>query len=201
MTNRLKVNYTSEVPTDQEIVQMWKDITITELNDWSKSAEELRAKFSKTHINGGIQLHKYSISDHYCFQWFASRNRLSEIFFIKRFFNNPELANYRADLEIENDQPNCEEKEWSSDIFDLSGIISRLLHQGGAYGNLKVEDAWRTAINFVKNEYSNRFNEINRFTYHLEDSAWFFHVPWDYSIVLFDKRTNEVIVINITDTD
>ena len=201
MTNRLKVNYTSEVPTDQEIVQMWKHITITELNDWSKSAEELSAKFSKTHINGGIQLHKYLISDHYCFQWFASRNRLSEIFFIKRFFNRPELANCRADLEIENDQPNCEEKEWSSDIFDLSGIISRLLYHGGAYGKLKVQDAWKTALSFVNDEFDNRFNEVNRFTFHSEDSAWFFYTAWDYSMLFFDKRTNEVIIIDITDTD
>ncbi len=201
MTDRLKIDYNSEVPTDKEIIQMWNDIKITELKDLNKHTLELKDKFPETHCNGGIQFHKYQISDNSCFQWFASRNRLSEIFFVKRLFNRPELKNYRLDLKIKTDKPKCKENQWHSDIFDLTGIISRMLNQGGAYRNLKAKDAWESALNFVNQEFENRFDEINRYTYHLEGSEWFYEIFWDYSTLLFDKRKNQILIIDITDMD
>ena len=42
---------------------------------------------------------------------------------------------------------------------------------------------------------------IYRFTYKFENSGWFFDIAWDYSFLMFDKRTNQVIIIDITDTD
>ncbi|WP_179020054.1 hypothetical protein [Winogradskyella forsetii] len=197
----MKIDYNSEVPTDKEIIQMWNDIQITEINDWSKSMLELKSKFSETHCNGGIQLHKFQISDNSCLQWFASRNRLSEIYFIRRIFSRPELQNYRDDLKIKNDKPKCKESQWFSDIFDLTGIISRMLNQGGAYRNLNAKDAWESALNFVNEQFGNRFDEINRYTYNLEGSEWFYDIVWDYSTLLFDKRNNQIIIIDITDTD
>ncbi|WP_165749647.1 hypothetical protein [Cellulophaga sp. Z1A5H] len=201
MTNRLKIDYNSEVPTDKDILEMWNEITITELNDWSKSAEELKTKFSKTHCNGGIQIHKFQISDNSCFQWFASRNRLSEIYFVKRFFCKPELLNYKTNLKNDNQKPKCKETNWYSDIFDLTGHLARILGQGGAYENLNAKDAWKSALDFVSEEFEERFDEINRFSYNLEGSKWFYEVAWDYSFLMFDKRKNQVLIIDITDTD
>ncbi|RFN58162.1 hypothetical protein DZ858_13085 [Marixanthomonas ophiurae] len=201
MIERLKIDYSATAPTDQEIAQMWLDMEITELNEWSKYALELKDKFSETHCMGGIQLHKYQVSDSTCLQWFASRNRLSNISFVKNIFSRPELQGYRNDLGIKDNRPACQEIHGYSDIFDLTGIISRILNQGGAYRNLEAKDAWESAMNFVNQEFENRFDEVNRYRYILQGSKWFYDIAWDYSTLLFDKRKNQILIMDITDVD
>ncbi|OEI81037.1 hypothetical protein AST99_05080 [Formosa algae] len=189
------------MPSEQEIVNMWQELTITELQEWSAGAEAFKAACTTTHTNGGIQLHKFQISDHECLQWFASRNRLSDIYFIAHFFNRLELQQYRTDLDYHTDTPNCKQTKWFSDIFDLPGQLARTLHYGGAYNSIKTKKAWALALDFVQDEFDNRFNEVNSFTYAPEHAYWFFDTPWDQALLLFDKNTNQVITIDITDTN
>ncbi|BDD03980.1 hypothetical protein [Aureibacter tunicatorum] len=201
MIDRLKINYRLDSPSEEQIIKMWKDLKLTPLSQWSDSTEKLRLAFEKTHCNGGIQLHKFQISDNPHFHWFAVRNRLDEINFIKKLFQRPELKHYRKALKVENDKLKIKSFNWYSDIFDLSGIFARILGQGGAYENLDAIKAWEVSTDFVKNEFGNRFDEFNRFSYETEGANWFCNIAWDYSFLLFDKRNNQVILIDVTDTD
>lgn len=201
MKNRLEINWEKDRPTNKNVVQMWKDLDFKSLNNWTKSTEILIKKFDETHINGGIQLHKFQISDNEYFNWFASRNRLDEIYFTKRLFERTELKYYRKNLGISSNKPFVNQTNWHTDIFDLAGIIARFLGHGGAYENLNASESWKTAIEFVNDEFENRFDEFNRFTFTIKEASWFYDIAWDYSFLLFDKRKNQIIIFDITDTD
>jgi hypothetical protein len=201
MTNRLVTDYSLDPPSENQIIQMWKDLKLTPLSEWTESSEKLKQAIEKTHCNGGIQLHKFQISDNPHFHWFAVRNRLDEIHFIKKLFQRHELKHYLAELKVENEKPQIKSSNWFSDIFDLPGIIARILGQGGAYERLEASKAWEISTDFVRSEFGNRFDEFNRFSYEIEGANWFFDIAWDYSFLLFDKRNNQVIIIDITDTD
>lgn len=201
MKSRLEIDYTKERPSDSQVLQMWNEIKLLSLTEWSPSAKILKGKFEATHINGGIQLHKFQISDNQYLHWFSVRNRLNEIFFTQKIFCRPELDIYRKHLKIDDKKPKVKSEGWYTDIFDLAGILARILGQGGAYENLNANEAWETATNFVKDEFENRFNEFNRYTYEIINTNWFYDIAWDYSSLLFDKRKNQIILIDITDTD
>ena len=72
---------------------------------------------------------------------------------------------------------------------------------GGAYKSIDQRIAWTVATDFVKDEFENRFEEFNSYDFVIESSQWFFDIAWDFSTLLFDKRKNEIIIIDITDQD
>ncbi len=109
----------------------------------------MKEKISETHCNGGIQLHKYKIQANKHFDWFAQRNRLNEIDFLKNIFRHKDLEDYRSDLQIEDSKPKIKEIKYWTDIYELTGRLSRIMGLGGAYKNINQILAWTIASDFV----------------------------------------------------
>ncbi|MFV0394085.1 MAG: hypothetical protein ACK5LC_06780 [Coprobacillaceae bacterium] len=161
-------------------------------------------KFALTHVNGGMQIHRYRIDSNSDIQWYIHRNRLQEIEFLKNLLSHKDLVDFRNDLDITIKNPNKDRLiSYHTDIFSLVGSIARNLYQGGAYEHIECDDAWNTAITYVEEAFQNRFDEVLFMNTSIfeEPGSWFYDVAWDYSWILVDKRYNRVTLISITDTD
>ena len=197
----LQINWRQEKPDPSEFPEIWASIKLTPLHNWTKATEVLKEKISHTHCNGGIQLHKYKIEGNKQFDWFATRNRLEEIEFVKYILRHKDLQNYRDDLEISEDKPKFKLVKYWTDIYDLPGELTRIMAHGGAYKKILPQLAWNVATEFVKEEFENRFEEFSTFKIAVDSAKWFHDIAWDYSILLFDQRKYELVFIDITDTD
>ena len=131
--DELKIDWEQEKPTSSQAVDLWNSIKILRLDNWMNSTSTLKEKITETHSNGGIQLHKYKISGNKHFDWFASRNRLDEIEFLKNISRHKDLQDYRNDLEIAEEKPSFKLIKYWTDIYDLPGELARIMGHGGAY--------------------------------------------------------------------
>ncbi|QQT29439.1 hypothetical protein I6I99_19105 [Sphingobacterium multivorum] len=199
--NELPIDWKQERPNSAELAELWTSIQLRPLDNWTLSTTTLKEKIAETHCNGGIQLHKYKIAGNRHFDWFVQRNRLDEIDFLKNIFRHKNLENYRTDLAIRENSPEVIHVKYWTDIYDLTGQLSRIMGLGGSYKNIDQKEAWTTASDFVKDEFENRFEEFNLYKFVIETSQWFHDIAWDHSFLLFDKRKYEIIIIDITDTD
>lgn len=73
------------------------------------SHEIVYEEMSRTFCNGGIQIHKYRIEGAERLEWFAGRDRLREIDFVKNVITHSDLARYRKDLGIAEDKLHFQE--------------------------------------------------------------------------------------------
>ena len=201
-------DFNKEKPNFIERKLIWKSVRLFPLSDFGEATKLFMEKLSETHCNGGVQIHKYKIERNEHFEWFAERNLLGEISFVKNIITHADLTNYRKDLEIKIDKLTFRKfsevrRYWGdSDIFTLPGELARVLAQGGAYKKTHPYLAWELAKNFIEEAYQNRFDEVISFdTEIIPVSEWFYNVAWDYSKILFDKRNYEIMFIDITDTD
>ncbi|MCB0512094.1 MAG: hypothetical protein R2760_02955 [Chitinophagales bacterium] len=199
--DELQIDWKQERPTSSELAGLWYSVKLTRLDNWTLATDTLKEKISETHCNGGIQIHKYKISANQHFDWFAQRNRLYEIDFLKNIFSHTDLEDYRSDLEIKGNKPKVKIVKYWTDIYELPGRLSRIMGLGGAYKSIDQRHAWTIANDFVKDEFENRFEEFNTYDFVIEAAQWFHDIAWDSSILLFDKRKYEIIIIDITDTD
>jgi hypothetical protein len=188
-------------PSDNEIIQMWKELEIFPVDTSSLHEKKLVDAFKESHVNGGLKYQKFVIQANETFGWFASRNRLDEIYFTRKFLTHPQLEKYRDNVKVSG-KLKVKSVKWSSDIFDVSGLLSRLHFHGGAYNEgANATVSWEISNNFIKQEFDNRFDTVSSYTYELEGADWFCQIMWDYSLMLFDKKTSYVYVFDITDTD
>lgn len=197
----LQIDWEQEKPDLHQLKEMWTDLKITPIDKWAEETDVLKRKVQETHLNGGIQLHKFQLNENSALKWFVSRNRFDEIDFVHTFLRRPELQQYRNELEIKDSKPKVRIIQWGTDIYDLPCKLARKLGQGGAYRNLKGQEAWKVATDFIEAEFHNRFDELNQFELEITNADWFYDIAWDLSLLLFDKRSYQVITIDITDTD
>jgi hypothetical protein len=197
----LQIDWKQDPPNKLQLKEMWARLEITPIEKWENGTKVLKQKVSETHINGGIQLHKFQLKEDKALKWFATRNRLDEIGFVITFLKRPELQQYRNAIKINDIIPKVNIIKWWTDIYDLPGNLSRILGQGGAYKKLNSQEAWQIATKFVEEEFQNRFNEFIQYELEIENADWFYDIAWDYSVLLFDKRNYQIIIIDITDTD
>lgn len=199
--DELQINWDQKIPTSSEMAELWNFIKLSRLDNWTSSTNTLKEKISETHCNGGVQLHKYKASSNLHFDWFVQRNRLYEIDFLKNIFRHKDLKDYRKNLKIKNNKPKVNNVDYWTDIYDLPEKLSKIMGYGGAFKCIDQRKAWAIATDFIKDEFENRFEEFNSIEFEIESSKWFHNIAWDYSILLFDKRKYEIIIIDITDTD
>jgi hypothetical protein len=198
--DELEINWEQERPSQIQLVGLWMKTQFERVENWTSSADILTEKIGETHVNGGIQLHRYQVSSNDHFNWFASRNRLDEIDFVKNTLRHKSLSDYRKDLEIKSKPEIQITKSWT-DMYDLPGRLARILGQGGAYKKINQKEAWEVVTDFIKSEFDNRFEEVLLFDFAIKNAEWFYDIAWDYSTMLFDKRNFTVTIIDITDTD
>ena len=98
--DELKINWEQKRPNQIQVAELWMKTEFTRLENWTKSADVLTEKIRKTHVNGGVLLHRYQVISNEHFKWFASRNRLDEIDFVRKTLQRENLTDYRNNLKI-----------------------------------------------------------------------------------------------------
>lgn len=98
------------------------------------------------------------------------------------------------------EKPKAKEVNYWTDIYDLPGRLARIMGHGGAYKRIDQKRAWIIANNFVKDEFEYRFDDFITIDFLIETAEWLHNIAWDNSILLFDKRKYEIVIIDITDT-
>ena len=197
----LKIDWNQERPNLLDITKIWDSIKFSRLENWTSSTKLLKETIFETHSIGGIQLHRYKISSDKNFDWFAQRNRLDEIEFLKNVFRHKDLENYRNDLEIKNENIEVKNIKFWTDIYDTPALLARAMGYGGAYEKIDHRLAWKIATDFINDEFENRFEEFICYSFVINEAQWFWNIAWDNSILLFDKRKSEITIIDITDSD
>lgn len=92
--------------------------------------------------------------------------------------------------------------DWGSP-FTLDGELARALVLGGAYKKFDgtARDAKSLGMRVCDSLFGERFLDVEVFRCWKAWSPWFHDVAWDSTIVLIDRRLQEVSVLVSTDTD
>ena len=189
------------IPTTNELNNLWNNLKLEKINNWTESAKILTDIIKSLYSNGGIELNKYKIIEENHFNYYLLKDK----HFVNNIYKNKYILEDRAYLKLKNEYPKINIKEHFTDIYTLAGNLARIIGYGGAYNTynngIGQNISWEIAVKFVENEFGNRFEEFDYYHIEIENSEWFYDVAWDYSIIIVDIRNNEIIFMDITDTD
>jgi hypothetical protein len=169
---------------------------------FAKFIEHLR----KSHDTGGAYLAAFDVGPDPVFDWYASRNRLSEDGLLEGFVTRPVVRDALPELRIPvSIQPTdaCNTGFRMFDQFLLDGTLANVLYQGGAYhksqGDGRTEKT--VALEVCDAMFGLRYGEILCNPNYDAWTPWFKGIAWDLTIVVFDRRTRCIWLLAITDTD
>lgn len=188
------------------------DLTIDEVQPYSvmKALESLR----ESHSNGGALFASFFVGDSRIFDWFASRNRLSEFEVLPSLLRREKVRDRVPELQIPL-EPTSETSSQACSIataegfkiespFLFDGHLAQALYAGGAYGSKSRPDAKQAkqlALAVCDDLFEQRFSEISIFNNYDAWTPWFHGIAWDWTAVLFDRRTRRLSLLAVTDTD
>ena len=201
-TSHIDINFNQEHPTNSEIEEMLNSLEITPYHSPDTRIDEFCRVIKSKYTNGGILFYQFLINGNKTFNFYATRNRLSEIDFINLVFSTYNFRTTAKEL-TEIQEIKKEYSNWATDIFTLPGELARLIFYGGAYSEPDPfpDKAIRLSTDFINAISNGRYGEFNSWNLGGEWSNWFYNIAWDYSIFLFDKRESIVSLVCLTDTD
>jgi hypothetical protein len=183
-------------PIDNELLNnLWKNLKLEKINNWTNSANILINTMKN--IFCGVEFGKYKIIQNNPFNYYIMTHDFAE-----NIYKNKQLLNDKIYLKLNGESPEITIKEHFNNIYTLSGDLAEITGYGGAYTKgIEQKESWKIAVEFVENEFEKRFEEFEYYKIIIENARWFYDVAWDYSFILADLRKNEIIFIDITDTD
>lgn len=155
-----------------------------------------------SHRNGGVQVAAFHLGANRVFDWFASRNRLTEFGLLDALLAQPTIREAVPELRIPD--PLKEAAGFNFSIpFTLDGNLANSLYRGGAYHRVNGDGAKEKELagSVCDAMFGRRFGEVNRFTSHEPWTSWFGGIAWDSSDIVFDRRLRRLWLIAITDSD
>jgi hypothetical protein len=163
---------------------------------------EFLAQLRDNYNSGGAYFNAFEISPDPVFDWFASRNRLSEDGLLDSLLVHPVIRDALRCV-FENAPQQIETELALYDPFNLDGALSRILYNGGAYstheGDGRREKEFAAEI--CQAMFESRFGEISCYVSHKAWSGWFKDIAWDLTLVVFDRRTRRLWTLATTDAD
>jgi len=196
--NVRKYNFSGDVPSKETMENSWNNLKLEKINNWTESTNILKNEIKKLYLNGGIEINRYKIIENNPINYFIFKDRC----FVENIYKNDAILTGMAYLKFTDKSPKIIEKEFYTDIYLLAGYLAQIMGYGGAYTKgIPQKDSWRIATEFVENEFGNRFEEINFYSVGIINADWFYDVAWDYSYILADTTNNEIMFMDITDTD
>jgi hypothetical protein len=162
---------------------------------------EFLRRLRQSHDHGGAQLAAFDVGPDDTFDWFASRNRLTDEDLIDSLIIQPAIRAALHDLAI----PEFKVRTGLvlGDPFQLDGRFAHSLHHGGAYWSAKENGraAKNLALEVCDAMFGLRYGEIALAESGVAWSPWFHGVAWDLTEVLFDRRLRKLWIFALTDTD
>ena len=195
----LTVNPAIERPTHSQIREMLRTLEVRRTDEFSAGITNYLDAVRSTHVNGGALLCSFTIGEDFCFDWFASRNRLPEIF--SAFIDLPAVSTAVPELLSDSTDPEISQK-WGMP-FVLEGELTATLVSGGAYDKFAGTacEAKVLARDFCDAMFANRYDDVEIYSTYKPWSPWFYDVAWDYTYAILDKRNRQFWLLAITDTD
>ena len=171
------------------------------------------ARIRETHIHGGALFASLHVGSSRDFDWFASRNRLLEFGILRQLLGRAEVRSGLPALQIQtspSDDSTSETCNFGDDngfqmanSFLFDGLLAQILYGGGAYtrghGDGRTEK--ENSLAFCDAVFGSRFSEVSYFSSHSAWTPWFEGIAWDWTAVLFDRRSRALSVLAVTDTD
>jgi hypothetical protein len=135
------------------------------------------------------------------FEWFASRNRLSDEALIDALIVHPAIRRALPDLQIPSSSADTGLE--TADPFLFDGRLAHALYYGGAYSRPDGDGkaAKSLALDVCNAMFGLRFGEISLLESFKAWTPWFRGVAWDMTAVLFDQRLRRLWICTVTDTD
>ena len=180
---------------------MCRRIGLTQVSLPEEPFGEFLRQLRQSHDHGGVHLVAFEVSADITFDWFASRNRLSDDDLVDSLLIHPTIRGSLPNLAIP-------ESKVSSGLslanpFDLDGRFAHSLHFGGAYWTPKEngKSAKTLAVAVCEAMFGLRFGEIALAQTSEAWTPWFHGVAWDLTAVVFDRRLRRLWIFAVTDTD
>ena len=199
MANNLTIfKAKGNVPTNNEINILWDTMKLEKNNNWTIYTEKLIETINNLYSNGGIMMNKYKIMETNPMYYYLIKRKD----FVQNIYKNKIILEDKAYLKLNGELPKINIIGFYTDIYTLAGDLARIIGYGGAYSDgVEQNEAWKIAVEFVENEFENRFEEYNLYKIKIENTKWFRDVAWDYSFIIVDKKNYEIIFMDMTDTD
>jgi hypothetical protein len=135
------------------------------------------------------------------FDWFASRNRLSDERLIYKLIVHPAIREALPQVQIP--ESKAETGLAMGRPFLIDGSLARALYNGGAYTVAVGEGRGDKdlALKVCDDIFGLRFGEVSLLESFQGWTPWFKGIVWDMTVVLFDRRLRRLSILAITDTD
>jgi hypothetical protein len=198
----LEPDWNQPKPSPSEATEMCSRVQLTRVLLHDQPFNVFAESINNSHTNGGLQLAAFEIGVNAIFDWFASRNRLTEFDVLDSLLVRPTIREALPELGVPDNLPDGAGFGLSTS-FTLDGNFAHSLYHGGAY-HKKTGDGRREkelAARVCDAMFGLRFAEVSRYTSSKTWTRWFGGIAWDSSDILFDGRLRRLWIIAITDTD
>jgi hypothetical protein len=188
-------------PTHADVQRMCCRIGLTPAGLPDEPFGEFLRALRKSHKFGGAHLVAFEVPPDNVFDWFASRNQLSEESLIDSLLSHPAIRQALPDLKI----PEAKAKSGLSlaNPFLLDARFAHALHYGGAYWEPpdKGKSAKTLAVKVCESMFDLRYGEIVLLESSDAWTPWFGDIAWDHTAVVFDPQLRRLWLFAGTDTD
>jgi|SRR5580698_887894 hypothetical protein len=210
----LEPDWNQEKPTWQDAHKMCSQVTLAPVAIEAESITQVLNRLRASHLNGGAFLKAVHFGDSDVFDWFASRNRLLEYEILPLLLRRNEIRDLLPELSIQADPISHNETDACTlassggfkfdNPFLLDGQLAQNLFAGGAYPPVTKIDgksAKRLAMDFCEAIFDQRYEDVCLYSSYEAWTPWFAGIAWDWTAVLFDKRTRALWILAVTDED
>lgn len=210
----LEPNWSQERPTFQAAQNMCSQVALSPLAIEAESIAQVLNRLRASHSNGGAFFKAVRVGDSDVFDWFASRNRLLEYGILPLLLRRSEIRDLLPELSIQtdyfarNETDACTLASSGGFKFDspflLDGQLAKSLFEGGAYApetKIDGKTAKRLAMDFCEAVFDQRYEDVCLYSSDEAWTPWFHGIAWDWTALLFDKRTRTLWILAVTDTD
>lgn len=197
----LEPDWNQPRPAFAEVQRMCGRISLSRVELRSGALDRFLERVRESHSNGGAHLAIFAVGPDLVFDWFASRNRLSDERLIDSLIVHPTIREAIPQVEIPKSK--VETGLEMGDPFLLDGRLARVLYNGGAY-TVADGDGRRDkdlALQVCDAIFGLRFGELSLMESFQAWTPWFKGIAWDMTVVLFDRRLRRLSILAITDTD
>jgi hypothetical protein len=180
---------------------MTQRIGLTPVTLPAKPFSDFLHRLRESHSNGGAHIAAFDVLPDSIFDWFASRNRLSDEELIDTLITHPAIRAALGEIAIPEIKPSTGLA--LADPFLLDGRFARCLHAGGAYWNAEGDGKTckTLALDVCNAMFGLRYGEVALFESFQAWTPWFHNIAWDLTEVVFDRRLRRLWVFVVTDTD
>lgn len=188
------------IPQFEEQKSMWNSLLIDFVAAKSPAIEEYVTQLGKCYINGSVKYGCFKLGDSEVLDWYCSRNRLKEMQFFRKVWEQEPIKSFFNLSDICDDSNKA--FKWSSP-FLLGGSLAWVLDGGGPYekpdwgGAISKELGEKAALELIANDYEDSVV----ITCNLAWCSFFLDVAWDCTWVVLNKKTRLLHVLMATDTD